>query len=228
MQASADRRAFAWKKLHSLSGVVPLGVFLVGHLWMAAALTGGPEHFEQTVAQWHASMHHVVLLGLVQLVFVWAPLLFHAGYGFVLWRRGRTNALQHGTFRNWLVTLQRWTGLVLLIFVAYHTWGVWRVVLLHWGGAVAGPHPGDGQIIGLTALMVDHLAGSYFVRVLYIAGIFSAALHLAHGLWSFAVDWGITPGRRAMQASTVVCAVLFAVLFLLGMQALTELVQLGA
>ena len=54
----------------------------------------------------------------------------------------------------------------------------------------------------------------------YLAGILSATFHLANGLWSFAIVWGITVGPRAQRRMAAVSAVVFVVLSVIGLRSI--------
>src|ERR1022692_1876525 len=100
-------------KLHSLSGIIPIGAFLAEHFWSNSyALVSVNKYNEvsqdlQTIP-WR--------LG-VEIVGIWLPLLFHAGYGMYIWWQGKSNALGHPWMANWLYTLQRWSGIVAMVFI---------------------------------------------------------------------------------------------------------------
>ena len=46
----------------------------------------------------------------------------------------------------------------------------------------------------------------------YIIGVVAASFHLANGMWSFCVSWGITVGPKAQRISTYVWMILFVIL----------------
>src|SRR5689334_10700853 len=72
-----NRRAFLLRKLHSLSGVVPVGAFMVFHLWTNAKALGGQEPFDAAVRD----ISHTPYLPILEWGTILLPLLFHAGYG---------------------------------------------------------------------------------------------------------------------------------------------------
>ena len=51
---------------------------------------------------------------------LWLPILFHGLYGLYIWWKGKSNVSGHPWMSNWLYVLQRWTGLVAFIFIAWH------------------------------------------------------------------------------------------------------------
>src|SRR5579883_2791993 len=78
---------FLLRRLHSLSGIVPVGAFLLEHFISNAAATNGPQAYGEQVK---------FLTGLPFLIFletfgIFLPILFHALYGFYIWYRGESN-----------------------------------------------------------------------------------------------------------------------------------------
>ena len=73
-------RTFVLRKLHQLSGIVPLGAFLLEHLYTNSKglhPTDGPEHFNEAVAD----LQQIPYILFVEITFIFIPLLYHAVYG---------------------------------------------------------------------------------------------------------------------------------------------------
>lgn len=198
-------RSFLLRKLHSLSGVVPVGVFLVVHLWTNARILAGRTAFEEGVRQIQATP----ALPLVELFGILLPLAFHAGYGVKLALEARPNLARYPYARNWMYVVQRATGFVALAFVLYHLWELRIQKAL---GKV-GP---DAFHTLLTANLSSTVRGVPVVAIVYLVGIAAAVLHFANGLWGFAVSWGIVVSRPAQRATAVVCSVFGLALFAVG------------
>ncbi len=47
--APARDYSFVWRKLHSLSGIVPVGAFLLFHLFENLKITGSPESYNEAI-----------------------------------------------------------------------------------------------------------------------------------------------------------------------------------
>lgn len=201
--SARERRAFVWKKLHSLTGVVPIGAFLVLHLWANAHALQGQGAFD--AAMGGAAMHPHTLL--FELLGVALPLAFHALYGLgVLWR-GRPRLRGHRSARYSAYVLQRVTGLMVLAFVVYH---VYELRL-----APTAPAPAD-RFPGLCELFSSGVGGVPVPAVLYLLALAAATYHLANGLRAFCASWGVTASRRAGRIVGAVAAVGGLALFLLG------------
>ena len=71
-------------------------------------------------------------------------------------------------------------------------------------------------------MMVDILSNP-FMLVFYIVGVVSATFHLANGLWSFCVTWGIARSPRSQKIVSYITIVIFLILSVIGIQALLAL-----
>src|SRR5918998_5370615 len=112
-------RTFVLRKLHQLSGIVPLGAFLLEHLYTnskAAHPERGVADFNQAVADLQA----IPYVLFIEITFIFIPLLYHAVYGlFITWET-RPNNLSYPYPRNWFYTIQRITGVILFFFILFH------------------------------------------------------------------------------------------------------------
>lgn len=205
MDGTGERSQFWLRRLHSASGVLPLGAFLVEHLWTNATALWGQRSFDSAVDRINA------LPGLVLLeVFgIFLPLAFHAGYGLWLSRRGSPNVVTYPFARNWGYVLQRLSGLVLLAFVLLHLWEL-RVQKWLFGLSAHSFYP------TLAASLSSTRWGIPWRALFYLLGILAACAHFANGVFGFACTWGIVVSRRAQARSFVGASVLGAALFLLG------------
>lgn len=188
------------RRLHSLTGVVPVGVFLVFHLGTNAWALRGAEAYN-AMARRLQGLPFVVA---VEILLIAAPLVFHGIYGLFLIS---SDEPAYAGRRRLLSRAQRVTGVVLFGFVLFHLWTS-RLVQIH-----------DHESLDLFRLMQSALA-SPWIRALYGAGILSAAFHLSAGLWTFADTWGIATTPRARRAAAAGSAVLFMGLSTLGLATL--------
>ena len=79
--------SFLLRRLHSLSGIIPVGAFLVEHFVSNAFATRGPGAYAKQV-ELLSSFPFVFYL---ELFGIWLPILYHALYGFYIWFRGESN-----------------------------------------------------------------------------------------------------------------------------------------
>jgi succinate dehydrogenase/fumarate reductase cytochrome b subunit (b558 family) len=205
--AESTRRAFVLRRLHSLTGVVPIGAFLVEHLWTNAAALGGEAAFDRAVAQIQA----LPALPLLEVLGILLPLAFHGGLGVVYALRGRPNAVRYAYARNWLYVLQRVSGVIALAFVAYHLWEL-RVQKAFFGMR-------DEQFYTVLQanLSATHL-GVPWVALFYLVGLGSTVFHFANGLYTFSLTWGLVASRRGQRRVGWVAGGVGVALFALGLE----------
>jgi succinate dehydrogenase / fumarate reductase, cytochrome b subunit len=196
----AQNREFANRRLHSLLGVVPIGLYLIFHLAVNFMATKGEDAFNNAV---HA-IEYVPLLLLVEWVVIYLPILFHAVYGIYIAFTAKSNVGRYGFFRNWMFMLQRLTGIITLIFIVWH---VWQTRVQKALGA------------DVNYDMMADIFSNPFMIAFYIVGIVSTTFHFANGLWSFAVSWGITVSPKSQRISTYVTLAVFVILTYIGIRA---------
>ena len=69
--------SFLWHKLHSLSGIIPIGAFLVEHIISNFEALNGPLAYAQQVK----FLNSLPLVRVLEWAFIFIPLAFHALYG---------------------------------------------------------------------------------------------------------------------------------------------------
>jgi succinate dehydrogenase / fumarate reductase cytochrome b subunit len=191
------------RRLHSVFGVVPVGVFLVFHLATNATALRGADAYNAMTRR----LQSLPLVLLVEILVIAAPLFFHAIYGFF---RIASDSPSPGRSpgRRLLTLLQQITGVVLFAFVLFHLWTA-RLVQIH-----------DHESLDLFRLMQSALA-SPWIRAAYVAGILSATFHLSAGLFTFAETWGLLPSARVRRAAALVSAAVFLGLTAVGLSSLS-------
>ena len=200
----AANRDFYWRRLHSLLGVVPIGIFLVQHLVVNHFAVYGEESFNKA-ANFMAGLPFVILL---EIFIIYLPILYHAVLGVYIAFTAKNNVSRFGYFRNWMFKLQRWTGIITLIFIAWHVWETRIQVGL--GNA------------DLNYSLMEGILTDPFKFWLYIIGVVSAVFHFANGLWSFCVTWGITQTPKSQRAMTYVALLVFLAVSYIGVRTLIQ------
>ncbi len=111
--------SFVLRRLHSLSGIIPVGAFLFEHILVSnsTAITG-PDAYARQVS----FLANLPLVFFLELFGIWLPIAFHALYGFYIWYRGDGNTIQYPWSGNWMYTAQRWTGGIAFAYILWHTW----------------------------------------------------------------------------------------------------------
>jgi succinate dehydrogenase/fumarate reductase cytochrome b subunit (b558 family) len=200
-----SRRAFLMRKLHSLTGVLPVGAFMVFHLWTNAKALGGRENFDAAVRE----INHTPYLPVLEWGLILLPLLFHAGYGVKLALDAKYNVGKYATTRNWAFTLQRITGLLAFAFIAFHLYE-------YWGQKLLGKLATEDFYEKLSKNMSASVGGVPLIGLIYVLGIAACVYHFSNGLFGFCFSWGITVSRRAQRAAAAVFGVLGLAIFFLG------------
>ncbi len=191
-----ERHQFLIYRLFSLSGLIPVGAFLVVHLLTNSSVLGGAAAFQARVDMIHS--FGPLVLTVLEWVFIFIPILFHAAVGFVIMSNGMPNVSSYPYSGNIRYTLQRVTGMIAFVFILCH------VSHLHWLGAWMGGGQFDPHFATSTA--AEALRPTW-VTVLYAIGVLSAVFHFANGLWSIGITWGLWTSPAAMQRANVVSIV---------------------
>jgi succinate dehydrogenase / fumarate reductase, cytochrome b subunit len=201
----AGNREFVNRRLHSLLGVIPVGLFLIQHLVVNHFATRGAEAFNEAAHFMEMLPFRYVL----ETVVIFLPLLYHAIYGVYIAFTAKNNVSNYGYLRNWLFMLQRVTGIITFIFVAWHVWETRIAAAL-------------GAEVNYD--MMASILSSPFMLAFYLIGVISTVFHFANGLWSFAISWGITVTPRSQVISTYVTLAIFVALSFVGVRAILAFV----
>lgn len=213
-------RTFILRKLHQLSGIVPLGAFLLEHFYTnskAAHPTMGQQRFNEAVSDLQA----IPFILLVEITFIFIPLLYHALYGLVITVEARPNNLNYPYPRNWFYTIQRATGVILFFFILFHVLN-FRFGLIPGLNTTSVAHAPDQafQIVAREFRMVP-------IFIIYLIGITATVWHFANGIWLFLVDWGIAIGAQAQRVTGYACIGFGVVLLLVGINAMVAFIRPG-
>jgi len=171
------------RKLHSFTGLFPLGAYLLFHAYEHLAIRAGRDALLDrlaTTTSWP-----------LELVGILLPLLAHAGLGLYLARVPDAPASYgSASFRG----LQRVTGLIVVVFLGLHVVGVWlpRVQADDRPGAAYGA-------------MLDQV-GTLPLAALYVLGVTAVCLHFGQGLSAAVSRYGVlglTPRGSRLLGATV-------------------------
>jgi succinate dehydrogenase / fumarate reductase cytochrome b subunit len=212
--AAESQTGFVLARLHSLFGIAPVGLFLCFHLTVNATMLAGPEKYQRAVEAIHQLDGLGVLLPL-EVLLIFAPLLFHALYGVVILFKGSVNLPSYRYLGNARYVLQRASGIGLLLFILFHIWQ------MHWlgkpfGGALfVRSDPADPLMA--AGSVASAIRSSPLSLAMYSLGPAAAVFHLANGLWTAAITWGLTIGPRSQRLSGAACLALCAVVGAMAM-----------
>jgi succinate dehydrogenase / fumarate reductase cytochrome b subunit len=210
-------RTFILRKLHQLSGIFPLGIFLLEHFYTNSKALSGAGSFNKAVAD----LQSIPYILLVEIGGIFIPLIYHAVYGLVITMEARPNNLAYPYPRNWFYTIQRITGVILFFFILFHVLNFRFGVIPGLNMRSVATHPQEAfEIVAREFRMVP-------IFIVYLIGITSTVWHLANGIWLFLVDWGVTIGERAQRLTGYACIAFGAVLLLVGVNAAIAFVRDG-
>ncbi|MEM8946691.1 MAG: succinate dehydrogenase cytochrome b558 subunit [Planctomycetota bacterium] len=225
-QSFLARNDFLIRRLHSLSGLVPVGGYMVIHLMTNASVLESPATFQKNVYTIHSLG---ALLPFIEWTFIFIPILFHAIIGMVIVAGGMPNNNQYRYAANYRYTLQRATGMIAFVYIMLH------VFHLHgwfhgaaWLENVARPL-GGAQFRAYNAASTTGLAlQSYFWVAVYVVGVLSCVYHLANGLWTMGITWGVWTSDKAQARASAVCTGFGVLLAVVSMGALVGMRSTGA
>ena len=206
---------FLLRKLHQLTGIVPLGLFFFVHMFTNSKAINGEESFEKAVKD----IHEIPYLLLLEVFGIFLPLLFHSVYGVIISAESRPNVFAYSYGRNWFYFFQRATGIFLFFFLFFH------ILNLRFGLI---PGLNLTPVAGNSHLAWDIVSREFaipWVMAFYMLGIAATAWHLAYGFWLFAVDWGIVIGEKAQKYALYGCVALALGLFAVGANAAIAFVR---
>ena len=204
-----NRHYFLLRRLHSLTGILPIGVFLINHLLTNSTIAWGlvnsrasenvaPGTIEQvgemTARRVGTFQHEVSFINdmpfliLIE-VTLWVSIAFHAILGVYFARTGKSNTSRYAYQDNMRYTLQRLTGYIAIFYIFYH------VATLRWGWHWLTPtnEPwSHSQAASTFSLALRGQAqgigfGGILVSLFYFVGVTASVYHLANGLWTAAI-----------------------------------------
>ncbi|MES2464648.1 MAG: hypothetical protein V4671_29140 [Armatimonadota bacterium] len=191
------RDSFVLHKLMSLTGIFPIGFFMIQHLIANSYSLRGRTEFNTVVSVFG----YLPFVAILEWAIVFIPILFHAIYGMFIVAEMQGpggNTAHYGYRRNWLYVLQRWSGVVALVYIALHTVDTWGVKKLF---ELQTSHEAGFRAISYDAMMWRF--GSPLYTLFYVVGITAAAFHFGNGLFNFGIRWGITIGDTAQKISAI-------------------------
>jgi succinate dehydrogenase / fumarate reductase cytochrome b subunit len=207
---------FLIRRLHSLSGLVPVGAYMVVHLLTNASVLGGTEVFQANVDKIH-SLGPV--LPVVEWVFIFIPLLFHAIVGFVIIQGGIPNTSSYPTQGNIRYTLQRVTGIIAFFFIVAHVANM-HPMAEPLKSRISEEYFANFDSHAATTSTAEAIQQSLLVQIVYAVGVVTCVYHLANGLWTMGITWGVWTTPAAQRRADYVCSGFGIVLCFVGLAAL--------
>ena len=210
------RENFVLHRLHSLSGIIPVGFYMVQHLTLNSFSLFGPDRFNGVIGFFASIPAHILLA--LEIGVIAIPLLFHAVYGIFIAARAEPNYSQAAyRFReNRYFMLQRWSGLFAFLFLCAH------VATTTLRAKTQGHEAIRFHAMADTMAWPNNL---HLGLVFYMLGVAACCYHLAYGIWNFCIRWGITVNPKSQAATAKFSTVAFVVLTLMGWSSLAGFVN---
>ncbi len=211
---------FLLRRLHSLSGIVPIGGFLIFHLLANATAIESPGNYNVMIN----FLRGLPFVEYIEWLVLFIPIGFHALYGILIYTTAKPNHLQYSHLENWRYILQRATGFVALFYIWYHIWQFKTVENLDYD-YVAKALSGTQSLSGLPTIPYLNPFSIYWF---YIIGLVSITYHFANGIWGFCITWGITVGPKSQDLVSKLALLLFIVLTYVGISTINHLANAGS
>ena len=193
--AAGSTTSYLLDKLQSLSGIIPIGAYLVDHLWSNSYALVSRQKYDTVSVELQTVPWRIV----IEVAVLWLPIAFHGLYGIYIWWRGKSNALAHPWMANWLYTLQRWTGIIAFAFIGWH---VYTERFL-------------GHGVTRYADVARAMANPWYLAF-YVVGVTASSFHLGNGVWNFCCKWGIAVSAGSQRAAGWLGAIVAVVLAVAG------------
>src|SRR5262245_56101083 len=184
--------------------MIPVGAYMVIHLLTNASVLQSSVLFQKLVYQ----IHGLPMLLAIEWVFIFIPILFHAIIGVLIIRGSLPNSGTYKYGSNLRYTLQRATGMIAFAFILFHVFHMhgW-FHFKPWVTGVVEPL-GGGQFDWTRAASSTATAlSSVAYQIFYVIGVLSCVFHLANGIWTFGITWGIWVTPAAQRWATAACLV---------------------
>lgn len=211
--------AYWLHRLHSLSGVIPIGAFLIFHLTVNAysLREDGAAAFNTAVK----AIGYAPFVMVLEIGAILVPILFHAIYGLMIVAEmpgPGGNVSHYGYGRNWLYVFQRWSGVVAVVYILFH---VYDTTVLKYALELKASAEGldTAKELGFQSISYRAMAWRFADPLylgFYLIGIASACLHLGNGILNFCIRWGLTIGKEAQKIAAALGWGLGIALTLLG------------
>jgi succinate dehydrogenase / fumarate reductase cytochrome b subunit len=205
------RADFLRARLASGLAIAPLGVWTIVHLWNNLAAFEGAEAWQKAVTAYPHPFAQAVTAVIVLL-----PLALHVIWGIGRLATSRPNNLRYGFYANLKYALQRLSAIGVLFFLGAHLW----LALLK-------PRLVEGHAEPFADIAQEmHFHGP--TLLVYVLGTLGVAYHLANGVQTFCMGWGVVSSRAALRRLEGATLGLFAILLAMAWGAVYALWAAGA
>jgi succinate dehydrogenase / fumarate reductase, cytochrome b subunit len=206
-----DGAGFLRARAGSFLAIMPLGIWTVAHLWQNLAAFQGAAAWQTSVTE-----HAHPLAHLFTSIIVLLPLLLHTVWGITRLATVRPNIVQYSFFGNAKYILQRLSAVGLMLFLGAHLWL-----------AMLKPRLMEGHAEAFADISHEMHHHGPTIAV-YILGTLGVAYHLANGISTFAMGWGLVNGRPGLRRVELLSYGLFVLFLSMGWASIYALYTAGA
>ncbi len=158
-------------------------------------------------------------LPVVEWAFIFLPLLFHAIVGVWIWRTGKSNLSHYRLPGNVRYVWQRYTGLIAFVYLMLHVFHLhggmhndpWLAVVKPLGGAEFSPYNAASSLIAAMS--------GWLWPAIYLVGMLACVYHLANGLWTAGITWGLWISPEGQKRASKFCTAFGILLAVIGTSA---------
>ena len=191
---------------------------MVIHLLTNASTLGGPAMFQKNVDLIHSLGP---ALPVVEWTFIFIPLIFHAVVGVVIIRSGESNLSSYHLMGNARWWLQRITAWIALFFILYHVFHMHGWFHNQWYlDRFAEPLGGHRFKPKYATSTAAEALSPLFMQAVYAVGVIATVFHLANGLWTMGITWGVWTSVAAQRRANWLCLAFGIALTAVGLGAL--------
>lgn len=176
---SKDNLPLFLRRLHSVAGTLPLGAFLLAHLWTNFRLMRGAWASDDAWFQTGTTPLFVVL----EVLTVELPLAFHTGYGLVLVAKREPLSSERKSSNSRIA--DRVSAVVAFGFIVVHLWQ-FRIPL-----ALGRMRQADYFSVLCAMLSSTTYLGIPLAASFYLVGLAATSYHFAYGLAGLPSTWGV-------------------------------------
>ena len=200
---------FLTRRIHSLTGIVPVDFFWCTISYLQLYLHSGAEIYNEVINGFYDSPLAIWALVIV----VYIPLFFHAFFGIRLIFESSVQP-SYTYFSHLLYWLQRISGIGVLLFILAH---VWNTQFGPWISGTWGTH-----FEHLSSGFTDPDSGM-ITKAVYLLGIIGAVFHFSNGLNTFCMTWGIALTTKSQIRVRILSISLFFILSASALYALSAI-----
>jgi succinate dehydrogenase / fumarate reductase cytochrome b subunit len=198
-------------RVASLLAIAPLGMWTVNHLWNNLSAFQNADAWENAVTT-YAHPFAQLFTGIMVLV----PLVLHTVWGIGRLFSSRANVRAYPMWENVKYVVQRLSAIGVLFFLGAHIFK-----------AMIEPRLKTGQGERFTDI-AWHMRHHTPTLVVYLLGTLAVAYHLANGIATFALGWGLVSTKAALRRAEWLNWTVFAILLAMSWGSIYALWIAGA